>query len=89
MAIDQQFFDKLASVYQGQAQDFPWHCYAALVFQVHDEMNLVGQTWDAVLENTQDEKDQLRVARQMRESPLKASVLVGFPKVRILKSFFI
>ena len=83
MAIDQQFFDKLAGIYQGKIEGFPWYCYAALVFQVHDKMDLVGQTWDAVLQHTKEEDDQLKVARQMREALLKASVLVGFPKVRI------
>jgi hypothetical protein len=83
MAIDQGFFDQLAGLYQGQTKDFPWFCYAALVFQVNDKMDLVGQTWEAVLERTKGEEDQLRVARQMREALLKASVLVGFPKVSV------
>jgi hypothetical protein len=83
MAIDQQFFDKLAGIYQGNIRDFPWYCYVAIVFQVHDEMDLVGQTWRSVLTHIEDEDDQLRVARQMREALLKASVLVGFPKVRL------
>jgi hypothetical protein len=81
MAMDQQFFGELAKVYQGQIPDFPWYCYAAVVFQVHDEMELVGQTWRYVLEHAKDEDDGLRLARQIREALLKASVLVGFPKV--------
>lgn len=81
MAIDQQFFDKLVGVYQGHVPQFPWYCYAAVVFQVHDKMDFVGQTWRYVLEHTKVEEDQLRIARQMREALLKASVLVGFPKV--------
>jgi hypothetical protein len=81
MAIDQQFFDKLAGVYQGRIPQFPWYCYAVVVFQVHDKMDFVGQTWRYVLEQTKEEDDGLRIARQMREALLKASVLVGFPKV--------
>jgi hypothetical protein len=81
MTVDQQFFDKLAGIYQDHIRSFPWYCYAAVVFQVHDKMELVGQTWRYVLEYTKDEEDQLRKARQMREALLKASVLVGFPKV--------
>lgn len=81
MAIDQQFFDKLAGIYQGRFLQFPWYCYAAVVFQVQDKMDFVGQTWRYVLEHTKVEEDQLRIARQMREALLKASVLVGFPKV--------
>jgi hypothetical protein len=83
MAIDQEFFDKLAGIYQGQISDFPWYCYAALVFQVHDQTDLVGQTWEAVFNRTKGEKDQLKATRQIREALLKASVLVGFPKVRL------
>ena len=81
MAIDQQLFDKLAGVYQGRLSQFPWYCYAAVVFQVHDNMDFVGQTWRYVLEHTEEEEDQLSIARQIREALLKASVLVGFPKV--------
>ena len=74
-------FDKLAGTYQGDADGFPWYIYVALVFQVNDHMELVGQTWRAVLARIQNEEDQLRAARQIREALLKASVLVGFPKV--------
>lgn len=84
MAIDQQFFEKLASIYQGPTPNFPWYCYAAVVFQVHDEMELIGQTWRSVLEHTKNKEDQLKIAREMREALLKASVLVGFPKVTLL-----
>lgn len=76
-------FDKLAGIYLGGSKDFPWYCYAALVFQVNDQMELVGETWRAVLARTQDQEELLRAARQMRESLLKASVLVGFPKVHM------
>jgi len=74
-------FDRLANLYKGSANDFPWYAYAALIFQVNDQMDLAGETWRAVLSRTQREEDLLRAARQMRESLLKASVLVGFPKV--------
>jgi len=84
MAIDQQFFNKLAGIYQGHVPEFPWYGYAAVVFQVHDKMELIGQTWRFVLEHTKDEEDQLRIARQIREALLKASVLVGFPKVPVM-----
>lgn len=77
-------FEKLASLYQGELNDFPWHSYAALIFQVNDKMELVGETWRAVLARTQNQDDLLQAARQMRESLLKASVLVGFPKVHMV-----
>jgi hypothetical protein len=82
MSMNAAFIETLAGLYQGQDADFPWYCYVALVFQVNDQMELVGQTWRAVLSRTKDEKEQLRAARQIREALLKASVLVGFPKVR-------
>lgn len=81
MAMHQQLFDRLAGVYQGRVPQFPWYCYAVVVFQVHDMMDFVGQTWIYVLEHTKEEEDQLKLARQTREALLKASVLVGFPKV--------
>ena len=86
MASNERLFEKLAGTHQGQLHDFPWYCYAAVVFQVHDKMELIGQTWRFVLEDTEGEDNQLRVARQMREALLKASALVGFPKVRHLNS---
>jgi len=76
-------FNKLAGIYQGDIKGFPWHSYAALIFQVNDQMELVGETWRAVLARTQNEEDLLRAARQMREALLKSSVLVGFPKVHM------
>ena len=84
MASNEKLFEKLAGTYQGQLHDFPWYCYAAVVFQVHDKMELIGQTWRFVLEHTEGEDNRVRVARQMREALLKASALVGFPKVRLL-----
>nr|POE47336.1 uncharacterized protein c17d11.03c [Quercus suber] len=81
MAIDSPFYSKLAGLYQGGHSDWPWYCYAALVFQVNDQMNLVGETWSVAHESAAgNEQTQLRIARQLREAMLKASVLVGFPK---------
>ena len=86
MAIDDAFFGHIASLHPGD-ENFLWYCYTALVFQANDQMDLVGETFEAALRRTSDEKVQLRVARQMREAMLKASVLVGFPKVcRLLLS---
>jgi hypothetical protein len=82
MTIDQAFFDKLATLYSGEDSEFPWYCYTVLVFQVNDQMDLVGETWKGVLKHMDGDFNQLKVARQMREALLKASVLVGFPKVR-------
>lgn len=81
MALDQTFYSKLADIYKGDESGWPWYCYAALVFQVNDRMDLIGDVWSAV--NTSidtGEATQLRIARQLREALLKASVLVGFPK---------
>ncbi|KAF3003617.1 hypothetical protein E8E13_007418 [Curvularia kusanoi] len=80
MGPDAEFFQKISGLYQGSQSDFPWYCFAALIFQIHDEMDLVGQTWLAVLETCLDKNEQIRMSRQLRESLLKASVLVGFPK---------
>jgi len=82
MTIDEAFFGHIASLHPGD-DDFLWHCYAALVFQVNDQMDLVGETFEAALRRTSDQNLQLRMARQMREAMLKASVLVGFPKVML------
>lgn len=81
MTLDAEVFQKIVGLYQGSQFDFPWYCFAALIFQIHDEMDLVGQTWSAALETCQDENEQILMSRQLRESLLKASVLVGFPKV--------
>lgn len=88
MTVDQAFFDRLAGIYQGEISGWPWYCYAALVFQVNDKMDLIGETWKAVLKHTNGKEDQLRVARQIREALLKASVLVGFPKVSLLSLLY-
>ncbi|KAF2771410.1 hypothetical protein EJ03DRAFT_268607 [Teratosphaeria nubilosa] len=78
-SVNQAFFDKLTSVYHGQNPDWPWYVYAALVFQINDKMDLVGETWKAAHDRAQDQDKQFTVARKLREGLLKASVLVGFP----------
>jgi len=43
---------------------------------------LVGDLWRYLATVLPDEQDQLRAARRLREGLLKASPLVGFPRVR-------
>lgn len=80
MAIDDIFFKKLADSFPG-GQDGPWYVYAALIFQANDHMDLISKTWNNVAEHTQGTENQIIKARKLREALLKASVLVGFPKV--------
>lgn len=80
MSLDNNFFAKLESSFPGAARG-NWYVYAAAVFQANDRMDLVAKTWSYVKAGTFKEEDLLVKARKLREALLKASVLVGFPKV--------
>lgn len=78
--LDDAFFRQLESQFPGGPQS-PWFVYAILILQANDHMDLIGSTWEYVKSETPDEDELLVKARKMREALLKASVLVGFPKV--------
>ena len=78
MSVDNAFFKQLESKFPNG----PWYVYAALIFQANDHMDLIGKTWAFVESETPKQEDQLAKARKLREALLKASVLVGFPKVK-------
>lgn len=82
MTHSNAFFQQLESRFPG-ASDGSWYVYAALVFQVNDRMDLIGPTWNRVKSTTPGTEKQVVKARKLREALLKASVLVGFPKVKI------
>lgn len=83
MSIDYSLFEKLEQAFPG-GDVSTWYVYAALVLQAHDCMDVIGQIWNYVVSKTATLEEQVRKGRKMREAMLKASVLVGFPKV----SFF-
>lgn len=80
MTADNNFFKQLANTFPG-GEDGPWFVYAALVFQANDHMDLIAKVWDHVAQSTPGTENQIIKARKLREALLKASVLVGFPKV--------
>ncbi|SMY20868.1 unnamed protein product [Zymoseptoria tritici ST99CH_1A5] len=79
MSIDETFLQKLESSFPGQASG-PWYVYAGVTFQANDQMDHIKTLWKYLAHNTPAEDDQFVKARKLRESLLKASVLVGFPK---------
>lgn len=83
MSLDNAFFHQLESQFPGGSQS-PWYVYAILIFQANDHMDLIGTTWDYVRSQTSNEDELIVKARKMREALLKASVLVGFPKVSLV-----
>lgn len=82
MSVDDHFLRKLESLFPGGSSS-PWYVYAGLIFQANDHMDLIGKTWDYIRRQTPSQENQGVKARKFREALLKASVLVGFPKVRI------
>lgn len=80
MSVDKAFLQKLESLFPGQASG-PWYVYAGLIFQANDHMDKIKTLWEYLADSTPKEEDQFVKARKLRESLLKASVLVGFPKV--------
>lgn len=78
MSVENAFFKDLESKFPGNG---PWYVYAALIFQANDRMDLIGKTWQHVNSQTSDQKELITKTRKLREALLKASVLVGFPKV--------
>lgn len=84
MAIDNGFFQKLESQFPGAGRGV-WYVYAGLVFQTNDRMDLIESLWKYVKSASFD-KELIGKARKLREALLKASSLVGFPKVRTCSS---
>lgn len=80
MSVDKAFLQKLELSFPGQASG-PWYVYAGLIFQANDRMDLIKTLWEYLADSTRKEEDQFVKARKFREALLKASVLVGFPKV--------
>ena len=76
-----EFLQRLESAFPGGVNG-SWYIYAALVCQANDRMEFIGDIWGHVKPQTPDTEEQLVKARKLREALLKASVLVGFPKVR-------
>lgn len=85
MSVDNAFLEKLQSLYPG-GRDSPWFVYAGLIFQSNDYMDLVGKTFDFVKDQEPEREPLIVKARKLREAQLKASVLIGFPKVIYLTS---
>lgn len=81
MTINKAFLHTLESSFPGQASG-PWYVYAGLIFQANDHMEHIKTLWEYLADNTPTEEVQFVKARKFREALLKASVLVGFPKVR-------
>lgn len=80
MSIDYSLFEALEQLFPG-GETSAWYVYAALIFQVNDRMDLIGQIWKYIASKTPTLDEQVKKGRKMREGLLKASVLVGFPKV--------
>lgn len=83
MTLTNEFFQQLEARFPGVG---PWYVYAGLVFQVNDRMDLIASTWRYMKSTTPNPKDLIVKARKLREAMLKASVLVGFPKVSLIPS---
>lgn len=81
MSVDDTFLQGLEALFPGQTNG-PWYVYAGLIFQANDDMDHIKTLWNYLAESTLKEQDQFAKARKLREALLKASVLVGFPKVR-------
>lgn len=80
MSIDYSLFEALEQHFPG-GETSSWYVYAGLIFQVNDRMDLIGQIWKYIASKTPTLDEQVNKGRKLREGLLKASVLVGFPKV--------
>ena len=59
----------------------PAYVYAAVILESLGKELPVGGVWFYLAERFVTEEDQMVLARRLREGLLKASVLVGFPRV--------
>ena len=55
--------------------------YVAVILKSLDKESHVSDVWFYLAERFTTESDQMLLARRIREGLLKASVLVGFPRV--------
>lgn len=62
----------------------PWYVYVGVMLEAFAKEPLVGGLWKYLASEFPHEEDQLTVSRRLREGLLKASVLVGFPRVSAL-----
>jgi len=79
MADQKELFEQLEAAFPG-GEHSTWFIYAGLVFQANDQMHFIGDLYDFLRSQTNDDHLLLRKIRQLREAQLKASVLIGFPK---------
>ena len=64
-------------------ENSPSYVYFAVILETFAKERLVGKLWRRLVEFVPGHEEQLHVARRMREGLLKASPLVGFPRVSI------
>jgi hypothetical protein len=80
MSDSAPFLKGLEELYPGGASS-PWYIYAGLVLQANDRMDLLGDLFQILKDETTSSTDLIVKVRALREAQLKASVLIGFPKV--------
>ena len=61
----------------------PAYVYTAVILESLGKESHVGDVWFYLAERFTTEEDQMVLARRLREGLLKASVLVGFPRVSL------
>jgi hypothetical protein len=81
MSDTTSFLKGLQELYPGGAKS-PWYIFAGLVLQANDRMELLGELFQVLKDETPNSTDLIAKVRALREAQLKASVLIGFPKVR-------
>jgi hypothetical protein len=80
MSPSAEFLKGLQELYPGGSSS-SWYIFAGLVLQANDRMETIGDLFEVLRAETPKLADLLVKVRTLREAQLKASVLIGFPKV--------
>jgi hypothetical protein len=80
------FLRSLAKLYPDGPHS-PWYIFVGLVLQANDRMDAIAALFEILREQTPNREDLITKVRTLREAQLKASVLIGFPKVSIDHGF--
>lgn len=80
--IDFAALPALLSESQSPDEKSLWPILATTTLLATHKDLLVGELWTYIVSQTSDEQTLLSIARRIRETCLKCSVLVGFPHVR-------
>lgn len=88
MSVQPSDLDEIVKVFPFRnSPSNPGYVYIGVIFECLGQEPPVTDLWDYVTNKFPEQSEQAIVARRLREGLLKASVLVGFPRVRLVQFY--